>query len=297
MGYLRNIRIVMVNTTLPANIGAAARAMKTMGLSRLVLVQPKMFPHSDASALAAGAASILEQAEVVATLEDAIADCQLVFGTSTRSRTIPWPILDARPACEQAIREAQQDTQVAIIFGREDRGLTNEELALANYHLTIPVNPEYGVLNVAAAIQVICYELRMSLLYQQPLASETRLEANPKEGTSANAEASMPVIDGLDMQWDEPLVNQAQMQQFYPQLEQMLADIDFMDPANPRLLPIRLRRLFGRIRLDRTEYNLLRGVFSRVQAMSRGTWPPASMQKSVEAPVASQTRQGDASDV
>ena len=153
------------------------------------------------------------------------------------------------------------------------------------------------MLNVAAAIQVICYELRMSLLYEQPVATESRIAENPDTNIKANAEESMPVIDGLGMQWDEPLVNQAQMQQFYPQLEQMLADIDFMDPANPRLLRTRLRRLFGRIRLDRTEYNLLRGVFSRVQSMSRGTWPPASMQKNVEAPVASQTRQGDASDV
>lgn len=293
-GSLRNIRIVMVNTTLPANIGAAARAMKTMGLSRLVLVAPKSFPHADATALAAGAADVLEQAEVVATLEEAIADCQLVFGTSARSRTIPWPILDARPACGLAIQEAQQNAQIAIIFGREDRGLTNEELALANYHLTIPVNQEYGVLNVAAAIQVICYELRMSLLYQSPVMTQDQAQDQP---SAIPARESMPVIDGVDMPWDEPLVTQAQMQQFFPHLEQMLADIHFMDPANPRLLPTRLRRLFGRIRLDRMEYNLLRGVFGRVQAMSRGTWPPASMSQGSEPAVSSSQQAGDASDV
>jgi len=285
---LQNIRIVMVNTTLPANIGAAARAMKTMGLSRLVLVAPKSFPHPDATALAAGAADILAQVDVVATLEDAIADCQLVFGTSARSRTIPWPILDARPACQHALTEAQQNRQIAIVFGREDRGLTNEELALANYHLTIPVNQEYGVLNVAAAIQVICYELRMSLLYQQPKGEDMQTVA-------LTAGEQMPVVDDIEMRWDEPLATQAQMQQFYPHLENMLADINFIDPDNPRLLPTRLRRLFGRIRLDRTEYNLLRGVFGRVQALSRGTWPPASLTSKAVKPN-TQPDAGDASD-
>lgn len=285
---LQNIRIVMVNTTLPANIGAAARAMKTMGLSRLVLVAPKSFPHPDATALAAGAADILAQVDVVATLEDAIADCQLVFGTSARSRTIPWPILDARPACQHALTEAQQNRQIAIVFGREDRGLTNEELALANYHLTIPVNQEYGVLNVAAAIQVICYELRMSLLYQQHKGEDMQTVA-------ITAGEQMPVVNDIEMRWDEPLATQAQMQQFYPHLENMLADINFIDPDNPRLLPTRLRRLFGRIRLDRTEYNLLRGVFGRVQALSRGTWPPASLTSKAVKPN-TQPDAGDASD-
>ncbi|XID75850.1 RNA methyltransferase [Alkanindiges sp. WGS2144] len=253
----------MVNTTLPANIGAAARAMKTMGLSKMVLVAPKTFPSGDATALASGAADILDQAVVVETLEQAISDCQLVFGTSARSRTIPWPLLEARPACELAIVQATKQQDIAIVFGREDRGLTNEELALVNYHLTIPVNEEYGVLNVAAAIQVVCYELRMCALEQ--LQTQQQSDNTPEQ---------MPLPGGQSMQWDEPLVTQAQMQQFYPHLEAMLADIDFIDPQNPRLLPLRLKRLFGRIQLDRMEYNLLRGIFGRVQALSRGSWPP-----------------------
>jgi tRNA (cytidine32/uridine32-2'-O)-methyltransferase len=261
LAELQQIRIVMVNTTLPANIGAAARAMKTMGLSQLVLVDPKSFPHGDATALASGAADVLQQARVVATLEDAISDCQLVFGTSARSRTIPWPLLDARPATALAIDAGRQQQQIAIVFGREDRGLTNEELALCNYHLTIPVNPEYGVLNVSAAIQVICYELRMhALLAQAPTTA---------------GDDQMPITHHTV--WDEPLVDQTHMQQFYAHFEQTLADIDFLDPDNPRLLPLRIRRLFGRVRLDRMEYNLLRGVLGRVQAMRRGTWPPASL--------------------
>ncbi|MFN4094299.1 MAG: RNA methyltransferase [Acinetobacter johnsonii] len=257
--HLSHVRIVMVNTTLPANIGSALRAMKTMGLSKLVLVAPKTYPHPDIDALAAGATDLIEQIEIVETLADAIKDCHLVFGTSARSRTIPWPLLDARPAAEKSISAVVNDQQdVAVVFGREDRGLTNEELALANYHVTIPVNTDYGVLNVAQAIQVICYEMRMATL--------AVVESGEDEA------ASMPVTDTESMQWDEPLVTHEQMEQFYPHIEKMLAEIEFLDPKNPRLLPLRLRRLFGRIQLDRMEYHLLRGIFSRVQALNNGTW-------------------------
>ena len=257
--HLSHVRIVMVNTTLPANIGSALRAMKTMGLSKLVLVAPKTYPHPDIDALAAGATDLIEQIEIVETLADAIKDCHLVFGTSARSRTIPWPLLDARPAAEKSISAVVNDQQdVAVVFGREDRGLTNEGLAMANYHVTIAVNTDYGVLNVAQAIQVICYEMRMATL------------AAVKSGE--DEAATMPVTDTESMQWDEPLVTHEQMEQFYPHIEKMLAEIEFLDPKNPRLLPLRLRRLFGRIQLDRMEYHLLRGIFSRVQALNNGTW-------------------------
>ena len=257
--YLSHVRIVMVNTTLPANIGSALRAMKTMGLSKLVLVAPKTYPHPDITALAAGAQDLIEQIQLVETLEEAIQDCHLVFGTSARSRTIPWPLLDARPAAQTSIQAvARKQQEVAVIFGREDRGLTNEELALANYHVTIPVNTDYGVLNVAQAIQVICYEMRMAAL---ELTEDQQSET-----------AQMPVAGTEMMDWDEPLVTHEQMQQFYPHLEKMLEEIEFLDPNNKRLLPLRLRRLFGRIQLDRMEYHLLRGIFSRVQALNNGTW-------------------------
>ena len=219
--HLSHVRIVMVNTTLPANIGSALRAMKTMGLSKLVLVAPKTYPHPDIDALAAGATDLIEQIEIVETLADAIKDCHLVFGTSARSRTIPWPLLDARPAAEKSISAVVNDQQeVAVVFGREDRGLTNEELAMANYHVTIPVNTDYGVLNVAQAIQVICYEMRMATLAVVESAED---EA-----------ATMPVTDTESMQWDEPLVTHEQMEQFYPHIEKMLAEIEFLDPKNPR---------------------------------------------------------------
>lgn len=267
VAVLSQIRIVMVNTSLAANIGAAARAMKTMGLSRLVLVAPKNFPSPEASALAAGAADLLDTVEVVSSLDTAIADCHLVFGTSARSRTMPWPLLDVREATALAHYNAQQGQQIAIVFGREDRGLTNEELSLCHYHLSIPSNPIYGVLNVAAAIQIVSYELRMHALSAHNLMPST-------EDDTAQ---SMPIVS--QMSWDEPLVDQAAMQQFHVHLEKMLADIDFLDPNNPRLLPLRLKRLFGRIRLDQTEYNLLRGVFGRVQALRQGKWPPASLRQ------------------
>lgn len=265
-----NIRIVMVNTTLPANIGAAARALKTMGLSRLVLVAPKTFPSPDATALAAGAADLLDTVQVVESLEAAIADCHLVFGTSARSRTIPWPLLDVRAATGLAQQNSLKNQQIAIVFGREDRGLTNEELALCHYHLSIPTNSEYGVLNVSAAIQIVCYELRMHQL--QPASSGQPPQHHDDRLVTQH---DMPIV--THMSWDEPLVDQTAMQQFYQHLEQMLSEIDFLDPNNPRLLPLRLKRLFGRIRLDQTEYNLLRGVFGRVQALKRGIWPPASL--------------------
>ncbi|OTG94735.1 RNA methyltransferase [Acinetobacter sp. ANC 3832] len=257
--HLSHVRIVMVNTTLPANIGSALRAMKTMGLCKLVLVSPKTYPHPDIDALAAGATDLIEQIELVETLEDAIKDCHLVFGTSARSRTIPWPLLDARPAAQKSMHGViQQKQEIAIVFGREDRGLTNEELALANYHVTIPVNTDYGVLNVAQAIQVICYEMRIATL-----------ELMDKQ---VDEQATMHVTDQEDMHWDEPLVTHEQMEQFYPHIEKMLAEIEFLDPKNPRLLPLRLRRLFGRIQLDKMEYHLLRGIFSRVQALKNGSW-------------------------
>jgi len=257
--HLSHVRIVMVNTTLPANIGSALRAMKTMGLSKLVLVSPKTYPHPDIDALAAGATDLIDQIEIVDTLENAIKDCHLVFGTSARSRTIPWPLLDARPAAQKSMTGVIKNQQeIAIIFGREDRGLTNEELALANYHVTIPVNSDYGVLNVAQAIQIICYELRMATL-----------EFVDK---GIDIQAVMHVTNSENMHWDEPLVTHAQMEQFYPHIEKMLAEIEFLDPKNPRLLPLRLRRLFGRIQLDKMEYHLLRGIFSRVQALNNGTW-------------------------
>ncbi len=244
-------RIILVNTTLPANIGSAARAMKTMGLTELVLVAPKLFPHFDASALASGASSVLEQARVVDTLEQAIADCQLVFGASARSRTIGLPQVDARMAGLAAQTQAQVGAKVAFVFGREDRGLSNEELQLCHSHVFIPTDSEYGVLNVAAAVQVIAYEVRMAYLSSQQ--------------TDTVGIMPVPLVP-----WDEELVSSADMAQFYQHWQRTLEAVGFLDPDNPRQIMTRLTRLFGRTRLDRPEYNLLRGFCKRVLELASG---------------------------
>lgn len=247
---LANVRIVLVNTTLSANIGAAARAMKTMGITDLCLVEPKQFPSAEATSLASGASDVLAGAKVVDTLEEAVADCSLVIGTSARSRTIPWPLMDARTAGE-AVRIESEQQKVAIVFGREDRGLTNEELQRCHYHVCIPTDEEYGVLNVAAAVQVLAYEVRMAHLQAAatPVPEENR----------------MPL---QFLQWDQEVVPHGDMERFYEHFERMLLDTGFLEPDNPRQLMARTRRLFGRVRLDRIEYNMWRGIFTRLQEIA-----------------------------
>ena len=236
---LDNIRIVLVNTSHPGNIGGAARAMKNMGLSRLHLVEPREFPHEQATWRAASASDVLENAVVTATLEEAIGDCQFVVGTSARERRIPWPLLDARQC---AARMAQQSgsEQVAVLFGREDRGLTNEELQLCNLHLHIPTSGTYSSLNLAMAVQIVCYELGVLVAAPGIPAGETD-------------------------QWDAPFASLENMERFYVHLEQTLTDIEFLDPAAPRQLMSRLRRLYGRVRLDEMELNILRGILTETQ--------------------------------
>jgi tRNA (cytidine32/uridine32-2'-O)-methyltransferase len=236
---LDNIRIVLVNTTHPGNIGGVARAMKNMGLTRLYLVAPERFPDEQAVWRAAAAGDLLDSAVITATLEEAIGDCQFVVGTSARERRIPWPLLDSRQ-CAARIGAVCGREQVAIMFGREDRGLTNEELQLCNLHLHIPTSDAYSSLNLAMAVQIVCYELRMLLLQDQLPASE-------------------------DEQWDTPFCTLENLERFYLHLEQTLTAIEFLDPAAPRQLMARLRRLYGRVRLDEMELNILRGILTETQ--------------------------------
>lgn len=230
-----NIRIVLVNTSHPGNIGAAARAMKTMGLRQLYLVAPLAFPHPKAIEMAAGAPDILENAIIVKELDEAIADCGLVVGTSTRSRTIPWPMLSVREFAEKAHSESAM-TKIAVLFGREQTGLTNEELHRCHYHVQIPSNPEYSSLNLAAAVQVIAYELRV-------------------------AGMNTP----LENKWDCEYVTAKDLDDFYRHLEKVLIEIEFLNPAVPRQLMTRLRRLYNRTRLDVMEMNILRGILGAVE--------------------------------
>jgi len=233
-----NIRIVLVNTTHPGNIGGVARAMKNMGFGRLSLVAPRQFPDESALWRAASAADVLETAVVTATLEEAIADCQFVVGTSARERRIPWPVQDARH-CAARIAARAASEQVAVVFGREDRGLTNEELQQCNLHLHIPTADAYPSLNLAMAVQIVCYELRILALHE---------------------EHALPVEE--DAHWDAPFATRENMERFYEHLEQTLAGLGFLDPTAPRQLMARLRRLYSRVRLDEMELNILRGILT-----------------------------------
>lgn len=232
-----SVRIVLVDTTHPGNIGASARAMKNMGLSKLYLVQPKQFPHEKATWRAASAADIVAKAQVVDSLDDAIGDCGLVIGTSARSRRIPWPMLDPRQCAEKVIEEAARHP-VAIVFGREARGLKNEELQRCHFHVHIPASEQYSSLNLAMAVQVITYEVRRAFLNN--------------------------VGDQAGESWDMELSTSNELEYFYEHLERTLIDIDFHDPDNPRQLMTRIRRLFNRIRPDKMEMNILRGILTSI---------------------------------
>ncbi|HID49843.1 MAG TPA: tRNA (cytosine(32)/uridine(32)-2'-O)-methyltransferase TrmJ [Chromatiales bacterium] len=240
---LSRIRVVLVNTSHPGNIGAVARAMKNMGLSRLWLVEPQDYPSAEATARASGADDVLAGARVVASLEEAVADCALVVGSSARVRTIPWPNLEPRACAARMIETATTD-EVALVMGRERTGLTNAELERCRYHVHIPANPDYGSLNLAAATQVLVYELRMAALQQ--------------------AGREPP-----DWHTDHPPVTAAELEGLYAHLEQTLVELEFLDPANPRQLMRRLRRLFNRAGLDQMELNILRGILTAAQKARR----------------------------
>ncbi|EPJ80825.1 MULTISPECIES: tRNA (cytosine(32)/uridine(32)-2'-O)-methyltransferase TrmJ [Pseudomonas] len=248
---LQNIRVVLVGTSHPGNIGGAARAMKNMGLSRLVLVDPLVFPNHEADARASGASDILENAQVVASLEDALVGCNLVLGTSARDRRIPWPLLDPRESGVMAAEQAGQGAEVALVFGREYAGLTNEELQRCHYHVHIPSDPEFSSLNLAAAVQVLSYEVRMSWLAAQGQPTKTE----KVEVTSVRS-ADLATMD--------------EMEGFYGHLEATLVAIGFMDPEKPRHLMARLRRLYGRSDVNRSELSILRGILTETQKSARG---------------------------
>lgn len=237
---LDSIRIVLVNTSHTGNIGSVARAMKTMGLKELTLVDPVNKPDSHASALAAGATDILANAHIVDTLEEAIADCELVLATSARNRTLDWPLLGPRDAAAKMLAEAPKH-KVAVVFGRENNGLTNEELQLSQYHLHIPTNPDYGSLNLAMAVQTVCYELRMQ-----------HLEA--AEGQS--------LYTHTDEIADYPRAEQLEM--FYQHLEQTLYHTGFIVKQHPGQVMTKLRRLFNRARPEESEINILRGILASI---------------------------------
>ena len=231
-----NIRIVMVNTSHPGNIGAVARVMKNMCLTSLYLVEPKHFPSEEANARSSGALDVLENAVVCNSLEDAISDCHLVIGTSARERSADWPVMTPRQSAQKLVENARHGN-VALVMGRESSGLTNQELDLCQYLVHIPSNPEYNSLNVAMAVQVLAYEIY--LLFDHSID-----ETESTQAVSLNSE---------------------QMQNFFVHLEQTLIDIDFLDERRSDLLMRRLRQLFFRANLSQDEMNILRGILSAAQ--------------------------------
>lgn len=237
---LAHIRVVLARTSHPGNIGAAARAMKTMGLSELVLVDPAVFPNSQADAMASGATDVLAQARVCATLAEALADTTLALGVSARRRDIVAEVLTPPEASIRLLAEART-APVALVFGNETSGLDNEELSLCQGLVTIPANPDYSSLNLAAAVQVLCYEIRQAWLGREV--------------------------------WSQPEIDAAsgdELERFYAHLETALAELEFLNPGSPGKLMLKLRRLFSRTRLAKEEVNILRGILTAAQEAKRG---------------------------
>ncbi|WP_100752931.1 tRNA (cytosine(32)/uridine(32)-2'-O)-methyltransferase TrmJ [Vibrio salilacus] len=235
---LDNVTVVLVGTSHSGNIGSAARAMKVMGLTNLVLVDPQCSVDDQTLALAAGAADIAQNATIVDTLNDAVAECSLVVGSSARSRTLEWPMLEPRE-CGQKFVEQGQSAPVALVFGRERTGLTNEELQTCHYHVCIPANPEYSSLNLAMAVQTLSYEVRMAYLeYQQ---SQFFVED----------QVEYPRHKELEM--------------FFTHLEKVVKQTQFISDKQPGKVMNKLRRLFNRARPEAQELNILRGILTAIE--------------------------------
>jgi len=260
---LRGVRIVLVEPTHPGNIGAAARAMKAMGLEHLRLVAPTRFPSAEATARAAGADDILHAARVMGSVAEAVADCGLVLGTTARMRRIEWPVIDPREAARRAVDQSAR-ALVAILFGRESAGLTNAELDRCQALIRIPAAAHFSSLNVAAAVQIVAYELRT--------------EAGGIGVATAPAQS--------------PVATARELEGFYRHLEETLVHIGYLDPTAPKLLMRRLRRLFSRAEPDRAEINILRGILTSASRAAVGS--PAA--KRAPGSGALQSGDGSASD-
>ncbi len=250
---LNHLRVVLCQTSHPGNIGGAARAMKTMGLSTLHLVSPASFPDAHATAMATGAADLLEHAKVFSTLEEALKGCALVIGLSARKRQLSHELITARVAAERAISLASTGQQVALVFGTEMSGLSNAELDLCQLLAMIPANPEFSSLNLAAAVQVMSYECRMASLNQTQIAPN---KVNP-------------------------LATSDELEAFYKHLEEVLIQIGYYNPDSPKKLMPRVRRIYARANLEKEEVNILRGVLkltqsARVIGSKTGNKKPAS---------------------
>ena len=229
------VQIVLVETSHPGNIGSVARAMKNMGLSRLVLINPKKFPDDEATALAGNAGDVLKVAKVFGSIQEAVQNSKIIFATSARERTIEWPVTSVKDAAQEINQLVAENIEVSILFGREDRGLTNEELQLSNKHLIIPAHPDYPVLNIAMSTQVVCYEL-----YQ-----------------ASNIELIAPWQDFPEYTADE-------LQYLIDHFNETVFKLDLIDPKNPKQILTRMERMFRRLYPDQMEGNFLRGFLKAV---------------------------------
>ena len=250
MNLLDQIRIVLVEPSHPGNVGGVARAMKNMGLKQLVLVNPARFPNPQAEWRAANAVDVLDAAQVVTGLDAAIGDCRLVVGTSTRSRRIPWPVVSpaqlARQLWAPDSAAGTEPAPVAILFGRETSGLSNEELQRCNKHLQIPAHADYPSLNLAMAVQVVCYELfRHSVEGADPDGGETG-------------------------HWDRRWATASELEGLLQHLDQVLQEIDFYGADSRRQSLTRFRRLYTRVGLDETEVQMLRGMLTQIRTAIGG---------------------------
>lgn len=246
------VKVVLMRTTHPGNIGSIARAMKTMGLNQLCLVEPECFPSADAYPQAVGAKELLDQAQIVTTLDAAIGECHVVVGASARTRNLSWPLMDPRQTSEILVSKLMADPslRIALLFGQEASGLSNEELQRCNYHVHIPSVETFSSLNLAMAVQILCYELRMAALASQAIVNEgvKSKSVGPLTWSSHEPFATANEVDGL-----------------LAHMESVMIDVDFLDPQKPGRLMPRLRRLFQRSHLDRMEVNILRGLLTAVQ--------------------------------
>lgn len=241
-GIADHIRFVLVRTSHPGNIGAAARAIRTMGLRRLSLVAPHTFPHADAVALASGANDVLEEAPISPDLPAAIADCQLVLGATARRRDVPMEEIDAREAAARVLAAAREGREVALVFGNERTGLENDEIKRCHAAVLIPSDPEFASLNLAQAVQVLAYEVRMAML----------AGASP-----------------LPEQKSDPPASSAELEAFFEHLERTLEAIDFHKGRSPRTIMLRLRRLYLRAQPDERELRVLHGILSDSERIAR----------------------------
>ncbi|MCM5704370.1 RNA methyltransferase [Larsenimonas salina] len=262
---LDRIRIVLIGTGHPGNCGATARAMKTMGLGHLAFVTPRCDPFDEeAQARASGAEDILNSAGMFESLDQAVHDCTLVVGCSARSRTLPWPMISPRELSRRLPSELKgrgdAPGKVAIVFGREDSGLSNDELQRCNQHVHIQANPGYSSLNLAAAVQVLCYECRQGWLEAESDSGNVALDETALEKAKGSEAAHEETPFGVT--WDHPLASHDDLERFFTHLETSLIRSGFHRPDNPRQLMARLRRLYLRARLDTVEVNILRGMLT-----------------------------------